>query len=502
MTMAGTDGTTMTFPSTTATIARTDAANTFTGHQTIEGVTSTGATGTGKFVFDNAPTITGHPTVEGVTATGATGTGKFVFDTAPTLQAATATADVVTTQSTDDSATKYQFRLNNSTGTQIAGFNGKGYLFVPVDGGSSTTPSIGNFASQTVGINFNSGFLQFVNAGALGGIRGSSFLTANGGGWSANSVSSDAGNTLKITSTAGTYRFGPAADAASPTAQSISVQNVLTGTSNVAGANFTISGSQGTGTGAGGSVIIQAAGAGNTGTAQNALNTIATFKDLGTAGTSKPAIVMPDSTSTVCTICGTTANTTGMSVTSGGTVEVISGAVRKVSVGTNVSIIPDLVLNPSTNAVIFHENGLGVLELKAGTDNKQRIYTNNGAYTEYGVASELLTLSTSGTTTDTSANLLPANAYIDFVSARITTTITTATDWKLGDATTAGRFTAANSTMTAGTTTVGMVHVDQVGAAGPRQTAAAKVRVTTTGTPGAGAIRITVHYHLAVAPTS
>ena len=33
-----------------------------------------------------SPTFTGHITTEGVTATGATGTGKFVFDTAPTLQ--------------------------------------------------------------------------------------------------------------------------------------------------------------------------------------------------------------------------------------------------------------------------------------------------------------------------------------------------------------------------------------------------------------------------------
>jgi hypothetical protein len=56
-----------------------------TGHATLEGVTSTGATGTGKLVFDNAPTISGHPTIEGVTSTGATGTGKFVFDTAPTI---------------------------------------------------------------------------------------------------------------------------------------------------------------------------------------------------------------------------------------------------------------------------------------------------------------------------------------------------------------------------------------------------------------------------------
>lgn len=39
ITVAGTDGTTMTFPTTSATIARTDAANTFTGVQTITNIT-------------------------------------------------------------------------------------------------------------------------------------------------------------------------------------------------------------------------------------------------------------------------------------------------------------------------------------------------------------------------------------------------------------------------------------------------------------------------------
>lgn len=37
LTLAGTDGTTMTFPSTSASIARTDAAQTFTGNQTVNG---------------------------------------------------------------------------------------------------------------------------------------------------------------------------------------------------------------------------------------------------------------------------------------------------------------------------------------------------------------------------------------------------------------------------------------------------------------------------------
>ena len=135
-------------------------------------------------------------------------------------------------------------------------------------------------------------------------------------------------------------------------------------------------------------------------------------------------------------------------------------------------------------------------------DQFWRHYAMNGGYWERGSASELLTLSTSGVTTDTTANLLPANSIIEAVTARVTTTITTATDWKLGDATITGRFAAANATMTAGATSIGLVHVDQTGTSGPKQVAAAKLRVTTTGTPGAGVIRITVFYRTFVAPTS
>ena len=89
---------------------------TFTGHPTIEGVTSTGATVTGNLVFSasptftgtvlgidatmvglgnvtneskatmfTSPTFTGHPTIEGVTSTGATGTGDLVFSASPTF---------------------------------------------------------------------------------------------------------------------------------------------------------------------------------------------------------------------------------------------------------------------------------------------------------------------------------------------------------------------------------------------------------------------------------
>jgi hypothetical protein len=67
-TFTGTAGQVYAFPTTSATLARTDAANTFTGHQTIEGTTTAGATGTGNLVFATSPTLSA-PTLGIATAT-------------------------------------------------------------------------------------------------------------------------------------------------------------------------------------------------------------------------------------------------------------------------------------------------------------------------------------------------------------------------------------------------------------------------------------------------
>lgn len=127
----------------------------------------------------------------------------------------------------------------------------------------------------------------------------------------------------------------------------------------------------------------------------------------------------------------------------------------------------------------------------------------NAAQWVKGQASELLTLSTVGLTTDTTGFLLPANSIIEAVVCRVTTTITTTTNWAVGDATIAARFSAANTTLIAGTTSVGIQQCDQTGTSGPKQVAASKVRITCTGSnPGAGIVRITVFYRQFVAPTS
>ncbi|KKM60533.1 hypothetical protein LCGC14_1540870 [marine sediment metagenome] len=122
-----------------------------------------------------------------------------------------------------------------------------------------------------------------------------------------------------------------------------------------------------------------------------------------------------------------------------------------------------------------------------------------------GQISEEITLSTGGATTDSAANLLPANSIIEGVVARVTETITTATDWALGDASQAARFLAASTNLTLGDTEVGLAHRDPTVASadlGPVQSAAASLRITTSGTPGAGKIRLTVFFSQFVAPGS
>lgn len=95
-------------------------------------------------------------------------------------------------------------------------------------------------------------------------------------GWSSTTTASGVNDTNLTRKAANNIQLG-LADAAAPVAQTLSVQSVVAGTSNTAGANLTITGSQGTGTGAGGSIIFQTAAAGSSGTAQNALSTALTI---------------------------------------------------------------------------------------------------------------------------------------------------------------------------------------------------------------------------------
>lgn len=129
--------------------------------------------------------------------------------------------------------------------------------------------------------------------------------------------------------------------------------------------------------------------------------------------------------------------------------------------------------------------------------DKPAISANGASFVPF-YNEELLTLATGSTTTDTVGNLLPANSIILAVGGIVKTTITAAcTGWSLGDPTTASRFTANDTTLTANEakTNSGAFLNTAIASAttGMYQSAAAKVRVTCAGgNPGAGAVRIFV----------
>lgn len=120
------------------------------------------------------------------------------------------------------------------------------------------------------------------------------------------------------------------------------------------------------------------------------------------------------------------------------------------------------------------------------------IQTSNAAACETSFGATTL----SGASTNTGLNCLPVNSVIDMVVYRITTTITTATNFTIGDSGSATRYCGTQSTLTAGTTGL-------CSAAGYYlNTSALPLKITPNMSPGAGAIRLIVYYHTWTAPTS
>lgn len=127
----------------------------------------------------------------------------------------------------------------------------------------------------------------------------------------------------------------------------------------------------------------------------------------------------------------------------------------------------------------------------------------NGSYSRRTSVTESLTLNTGGTSTVTAGNLAAATSQIRAILIRITTTITTATAFTV-------KITGGNvwknlnggatslSTLTAGTTYVLLPNAFGDG----DNNAATTLTVTTTGTPGAGVLRITTICDTFSPPTS
>ena len=205
---------------------------------------------------------------------------KIALDNLFTRGTITADAPVLNmSQTWNNGAVTFTGLKFNAAGTSDAN-SASASLLMDLQVGGSSKFNVSKAGAATVSGNIS-------NAGSGASFVGGKFGQANG---SANfEVSQSIGFTNAANIVTGPFdlfltrraaanlRLG-AADAAAPVAQTLSVQSVVAGITNTAGTNLTITGSQGTGTGAGGSIIFQVAPAGSTGSAQNALANILELK--------------------------------------------------------------------------------------------------------------------------------------------------------------------------------------------------------------------------------
>jgi hypothetical protein len=205
-----------------------------------------------------------------------------------------------------------------------------------------------------------------VTIGYLGGFQpGVTNISSGGFYWTNSGTNSDSNADTAITrAAAANIRFG-LGDAAAPVAQTLSVQNVLAGTTDIAGAAFTIAGSQGTGTGTGGSIVFKTAPAGTTGSTQNALATAMTILGNGNVGIGNTAPAYPlDVTGNMRVVTGTKAI---QIATSGAGVDLIT---PNTSLYINNNMNQNLFINAGTST--------GLVGIGTATPNQGRLEVKGG----------------------------------------------------------------------------------------------------------------------------
>lgn len=300
---------------------------------------------------------------------------------------------------------------------------------------------------------------------------------------------------------AGKFVLG-AADAAAPVAQTLSVQSVVAGTTNTAGANLTITGSQGTGTGAGGSIVFQVAPAGSSGTAQNALATALTIDSTGRLSLGDGSISAP-----VFRVG------TGTSVQfysrSNGWLTVSDGAVNLFEF-QNASGSRGVFNINSTGAIQWCSGGAGntggdtilardaanTLALRNGANAQEsRIYGSYTDATNYQRMSIKTLRESSGALSGasyTTTIAIPAYANLIGVTTRVTTAITGATSYSVGDGSDVDLWGATiGVTLGSQSRTADFTAVGAVGAAATSRT----VTLTANGSNfTGGVVEICLHY--------
>lgn len=186
-----------------------------------------------------------------------------------------------------------------------------------VQAGNATIMINGGYANYGLGFGGNGQGIFFINSvkAVDVGTRGVTVGSGNGYAWTSTLDATSTADTFMTRPAAATVQYG-AADAAAPVAQSISFQSVVAGTSNTAGANATIKGSKGTGTGAGGDIIFQTAAAGSTGTAQNSLAEVFRVRNDGVVGFGTHSAIAAETVTGYITIKDTGGTTRKLAVVS------------------------------------------------------------------------------------------------------------------------------------------------------------------------------------------
>lgn len=361
ITFAGTDSTVMTFPGATDTIAGLGAAQTFTGANAFTSAVTTGNGASSGTVFNYNSLSSG----DGLSASSSSATSGRLVNLAITGTAALTNNTVLNISNSGATSTNAQTtygaivsntRTNATSGTNIAlqltasgATTGNTALSVTAGrslfaGGTSAAPAIAFFTDVTSGLTDG-------GAGAYTAILnfGSQALFFQSGntrmpaaqlfGWASDATPSSAANDLILRRAAAANLAHGAADASTAISQIDSVQNIVSGTSNTAGADRYFYGSQGTGTGAGGSIIFQTAPVGSTGTSVNALATALTINSAG------QTLAGSDGSPTAPVFARASSTNTGVYFSGGNTVSIATGGTERVNFsGNGVSIKGSLLI--------------------------------------------------------------------------------------------------------------------------------------------------------------
>lgn len=255
---------TMTFPAATDTLAGLGTAQTFTGVNTYAPTAAASPTALSwaaqSVVAGTSNTAGVAWTFKGSQSTGTGAGGSIIFQIAPAGTTGTA-QNSLSTVLTLDPAYNVAFRGALFAGGSVASWTRR----VGNNPSSSTVVFEGEGATAS-GVRF-----QYPpNGMVLPGVEYYGF---------ANSIAADGSTSpdaLMTRRAAANINFG-AVDAAAPVAQTLSVQSVVAGTTNTAGASWTLKGSAGTGTGIGGNIVFQTAITGTTGSTQNTFSTAFTI---------------------------------------------------------------------------------------------------------------------------------------------------------------------------------------------------------------------------------